>query len=178
MATKKQQAKLGKMQASVQKVWDRINDLAHEFVAINDDENRIGEWRGKLDQIICTAAEIEENEHSYYDYEAMVEARKGGNPARGEDKMADKDVRIDEAGTRLLQTLVKNNDDAGVMKFLGLDWENLTCWFCGRRGHIMKQCTVPKDKRLPREQGLAIARGKAFVSDDGEFIPMVLPNTL
>jgi len=32
-------------------------------------------------------------------------------------------------------------------------------------------------KRLPKEQGLAIARGEAFVSDDGEFIPMVYPRT-
>jgi hypothetical protein len=59
--------------------------------------------------------------------------------------MADKDVRIDEASTRIFRRLTKNNDNEGISKLLGLDWENLTCWFCGRRGHIMKQCTVPKD---------------------------------
>jgi hypothetical protein len=35
----------------------------------------------------------------------------------------------------------------------------------------------PKDKRLPREQWMAVAAGKAFVADNGEFIPMVLPVT-
>jgi hypothetical protein len=91
--------------------------------------------------------------------------------------MANTDVRVDEAGTRVLQTLIKNEDNEGLRTFLGLDWENLTCWFCGKKGHIMRQCTVPKDKRLPKEQGLAIARGEAFVSDNGEFIPRVYPVT-
>jgi hypothetical protein len=49
-------------------------------------------------------------------------------------------VRIDKAGTRTLRSLVINNDNAGLRTFLGLDWENLTCWRCGRKGHIVRQC--------------------------------------
>jgi len=89
--------------------------------------------------------------------------------------MARKKAAVNRGETNGFEFLVRNEGDEELKKSLGLDWENLTCWFCGRRGHIMKQCTVPKDKRLPREQGLAIARGEAFVSDDGEFIPKVLP---
>jgi len=49
-------------------------------------------------------------------------------------------VRIDKSGTRTLRSLVINNDNAGLRTFLGLDWENLTCWRCGRKGHIVRQC--------------------------------------
>lgn len=83
---------------------------------------------------------------------------------------------VNRGETNGFEFLVRNGGGEELKKSLGLDWENMYCWHCGRHGHIMKQCTVPKEKRLPRKQRMAVAAGKAFVSDDGEFIPMVLPS--
>jgi len=46
-----------------------------------------------------------------------------------------------EADSRILQELIKRGDDLGLTRFLGLNWDELDCWNCGKRGHIMKQCT-------------------------------------
>jgi hypothetical protein len=76
--------------------------------------------------------------------------------------MPDKEARIDEVGTRALQTLIQNNDDSGLRKLFGHNWENQHCWFCGKTGHIMRNRTLSKSRRLPNEQGLGTEKNYRY----------------